>query len=73
MHTTVCEIASQQEPTEYPSELGSVPYDGQTVRWGWTRGRLKERTCVYLQMVYVVVQRKPTHCKVTILQLKTFF
>ena len=34
MHTTVCEIASQQEPTEYPSELGSVPYDGQTVYSG---------------------------------------
>ena len=56
------------------AQLGALWKPGG-VRWGWMRRRLKkEGIYVYLQMIYVVVQQKPTqHCKATILQLKIFF
>ena len=53
------------------AQLGALWKPGG-VRWGWMRRRLKkEGIYVYLWLIQVLVQQKPTqHCKAIILQFK---
>lgn len=50
-------------------ELSSVLCDD--LEMGWVRGKLKRKEeYVSLQLVHVIVQHKPMHCKAIIFQLK---
>jgi len=56
-------------------DTGSLPsalWQPGEVGWGAGGGFKREGIYVYLLLIHIVVQKKPTHCKEIILQLKVF-
>ena len=66
-YITICETESEGEVDIKHWELNPVFCDNLE---GWNRGK-REGLYVYLWLIHVVIQQKPTqHCKAIILQLK---